>query len=168
MNKIVNWINLFTDKTGSLVSYISVILVVLIAIDVVLRYLFSWTSSANQELEWHLFAALFLLGAAYTLRHDKHVRVDLFYSRFSIKTKAWINLLGTLIFLMPFCWAVLYTSVPFVIDAWNINESSPEPGGLPHRFLVKSTIPISAILLSLQGVAITLDNLSTILNPTAS
>lgn len=163
MDKIVNHINQFTEKTGQWISWISLLLVVLIGIDVVLRYVFSWSSSANQELEWHLFATLFLLGSAYTLRYDKHVRVDVFYSRFSEKRKAWVNLIGTLIFLIPFCLVIIKTSIPFTHDAWVISESSAEPGGLPHRFLIKSTIPIGALLLLVQAIAQGLSALSSIL-----
>lgn len=164
MNKLVQHINQFTEKTGQWVSWISLVLVALIGLDVLLRYVFNWSSSANQELEWHLFATLFLLGSAYALKHDKHVRVDVFYSRFSDTKKAWINLIGTIIFLIPFCLVVIQTSIPFAVDAWKISESSPEPGGLPHRFLVKSTIPLGALLLLIQAIAEGLSALSTILN----
>lgn len=163
MKKAITTIDRFTDLSGRAVSYLSLVLVLLIGVDVALRYLFNWTSSANQEMEWHLFAALFLLGAAYTLRHDKHVRVDLFYSQFSESQKGWVNFIGTLIFLIPFCLVIIWTSIPFVIDAWQISESSAEPGGLPHRFLVKSTIPIGAILLLIQALSLALSSLSLIL-----
>lgn len=165
MEKLISYINRFTEKTGQWVSWISLVLVALIGLDVVLRYAFSWSSSANQELEWHLFATLFLLGSAYTLKHDKHVRVDVFYSNFSDTKKAWINLIGTAIFLIPFCLVVIKTSIPFVTDAWKISESSPEPGGLSHRFIVKSTIPIGTLLLLVQAISQGLSALSSLLNP---
>ncbi|UXX80792.1 TRAP transporter small permease subunit [Reichenbachiella carrageenanivorans] len=164
MHRLVQNINQFTNKVGQGVSWISLILVILIGMDVVLRYAFNWSSSANQELEWHLFAALFLLGAAYALKHDKHVRVDVFYSQFSATQKAWVNLVGTLVFLIPFCTVIIQTSIPFVIDAWKISESSAEPGGLPYRFIIKSTIPASAILLLTQAISEGLSALATILN----
>ncbi|MFY0627805.1 MAG: TRAP transporter small permease subunit [Reichenbachiella sp.] len=164
MYSIINSINKITDSIGKAVSWLTLLLVILIGVDVVLRYLFNWNSSANQEMEWHLFAALFLLGAAYTLRHDKHVRVDVFYSQFSPTKQAWVNFIGTLIFLIPFCLVVFWTSLSFVSDAWMIKESSPEPGGLPARFVIKSAIPASAFLLFLQAVSILLYSLSRILN----
>lgn len=164
MTKLIHYINQFTEKTGRWVSWISLILVALIGLDVVMRYAFSWSSSANQELEWHLFATLFLLGSAYALKHDKHVRVDVFYSRFSDSKKAWVNLIGTLIFLIPFCLVVIKTSIPFVMDAWKISESSAEPGGLPHRFIIKSTIPLGALLLLIQAVAEGLSSVSLLIN----
>ncbi|WP_422360372.1 TRAP transporter small permease subunit [Reichenbachiella sp.] len=166
MNKFIQHINQFTEKTGRLVSWLSLLLVILIGLDVVLRYAFSWSSSANQELEWHLFATLFLLGSAYALKHNKHVRVDVFYSRFSENKKAWVNLIGTLIFLIPFCLVVIQTSIPFALDAWKIAESSPEPGGLPHRFVIKSTIPLGATLLLVQAISEGLNSLSHLLNST--
>jgi len=163
MKKLVLYINQFTEKTGQWVSWISLVLVALIGLDVVLRYAFNWSSSANQELEWHLFATLFLLGSAYALKHDKHVRVDVFYSRFSDSKKALVNLVGTLIFLIPFCLVVIQTSIPFAVDAWKISESSPEPGGLPHRFIIKSTIPAGAFLLLIQAISEGLSSLSILL-----
>lgn len=167
MKKVITMIDRWTDRSGAAVSYLSLALVILIGIDVALRYILNWTSSANQEMEWHLFAALFLLGGAYTLKHDKHVRVDLFYANFSEIKKAWVNLIGTFIFLIPFCLVIITTSIPFVMDAWQISESSAEPGGLPHRFLVKSTIPAGAFLLLLQAISLTLSSLSTILTKKA-
>lgn len=164
MNRFANYINQFTEKTGRLVSWISLLLVILIGLDVVLRYAFNWSSSANQELEWHLFATLFLLGSAYALKHDKHVRVDVFYSRFSDRKKSWVNLIGTVIFLIPFCLVIIQTSIPFVLDAWKIAESSPEPGGLTHRFIIKSTIPLGATLLLIQAISEGLTSLTHLLN----
>lgn len=164
MNQFVNTIERFTNWIGSLVSWLSLLIVILIGIDVTLRYVFNWNSSANQELEWHLFAVLFLLGMSFTLKHDKHVRVDVFYANFSKKNQALVNLIGTIIFLIPFCFVLIITSVPFVLDAYNINESSPEPGGLPYRFVVKSAIPLSGLLLLLQAMATMLKNLSTLTN----
>lgn len=156
MQAIANSIDRFTEASGKLVSWLSLFLVILISVDVVLRYLFNWTSSANQEMEWHLFAALFLLGLAYTLKHDKHVRVDVFYANFSERKKLIVDLTGTVLFLIPFCVVLVWTSIPFVADAWQINESSPEPGGLTHRFIIKAAIPASGCLLLLQGISIAL------------
>ncbi len=164
---LVALIDDLVERAGRGVSWLSLLLVLLIGVDVVLRYLFNWNSSANQEMEWHLFAALFLLGAAYTLKHDKHVRVDVFYSRFSAKNQALVNFIGTLIFLIPFCLVVIWTSIPFVMDAWQIGESSPEPGGLPYRFIIKSMIPLGALLLFLQALSLLLKSFSTWLKPEA-
>jgi TRAP-type mannitol/chloroaromatic compound transport system permease small subunit len=161
--KLIEAINSWIGKT---VAWLTFILVLLICTDVALRYIFSFSQAGFYEMEWHLFAAIFLLGAAYTLRYDKHVRVDVFYSRFSKRSKAWVNLIGTCIFLLPFCFVIVYTSLSFVGDSYAILESSPDPGGLPYRFLIKSTIPIGFGLLLLQGLAEILKSISIIINPT--
>lgn len=163
MIRIIKALDYFIETIGRWVSWLSLVLVGLVVVDVVLRYVFNWSSSANQEMEWHLFAVLFLLGAAYTLQHDKHVRVDVFYARFSETNKAWVDLIGTLIFLIPFCVVIIYSSIPFVTDAMQIGESSPEPGGLPYRFVIKSAIPVGAFLLLVQACSFGLASLSTIL-----
>ncbi|MEQ9299922.1 MAG: TRAP transporter small permease subunit [Cyclobacteriaceae bacterium] len=161
--KLIETINTWIGKA---VAWLTFILVLLICTDVALRYIFNFSQAGFYELEWHLFAAIFLLGAAYTLRYDKHVRVDVFYSRFSHRTKAWVNLIGTCIFLMPFCFVIVYTSLAFVGDSYDLLESSPDPGGLPYRFIIKSTIPIGFGLLLLQGLAEILKSISIIVNPT--
>ena len=164
MIRYIEHINTWIGKT---VAWLSFALVLLICTDVALRYAFSFSKAGFYELEWHLFATLFLLGAAYTLRYDRHVRVDVFYGRFSDRAKAWVNLMGTCLFLLPFCFVVFYTSLSFVSDSFEIMESSPDPGGLPYRFIIKSTIPIGFALLLLQGLAEILKSLKTILNTTS-
>ncbi|WP_421763526.1 TRAP transporter small permease subunit [Ekhidna sp.] len=148
------------NKTiGAIVSWLSLILVLVIVIDVILRYTVSITSAASFELEWHLFATIFLLGAAYTLQEDKHVRVDVFYHRFSDKSKAWVNLIGTILLLLPFCGIAFWESLSFVSTSFNLAETSPQPGGLPARWLIKSTIPIGFFLLGLQGISLILQSI---------
>ncbi len=154
INHIVKFTEQFSEKTGILVSWLASILVLIVCYDVVTRYIFNTSSVAIQELEWHVFAALFLLGATYTLKHDKHVRVDIFYSRYSPKRKAFVNLIGVVLFLLPFCIIVIYTSLDFVHNSFKVLESSPDPGGLPARYIIKSVLPISFFLLLLQGIAL--------------
>lgn len=161
----MNAIDTLNEYVGKAVSWLTTILVLVICFDVVMRYLFTWSSAAVFELEWHVFASIFMVGSAYALKHDKHVRVDLFYSKFSEKKKAWVNLIGTLLFLFPFCIVIIWTSIPFVQNSFRILETSPDPGGLPARFIIKSTIPIGFILLLLQGVSIVTNSLKTIVNP---
>lgn len=138
---------------------------IVIVIDVLMRYLFNTTSAASFELEWHLFAAVFLLGAAYTLQHDKHVRVDVFYTRFSDTQKAWVNTIGTLFLLLPFCAVACLESVSFVESSFAVQETSPDPGGLPARYLIKSAIPIGFFLLGLQGINLLLKSVTKIIRP---
>jgi len=147
---------------GIAVSWLSLVLVLVIVGDVFMRYVFNETSAASFELEWHLFGAIFLLGAAHALQDDRHVRVDVFYHRFSEKTKAWVNLIGTLVLLMPFCLVAFWESLSFVGNSFAVRETSPDPGGLPARYLIKSAIPIGFFLLGLQGLSLVLKSIKTI------
>lgn len=139
-------------KIGETCSWLSFILVILISLDVFLRYVFNFSSASLYELEWHMFAVIFMIGSSLTLQKDEHVRVDVFYNKFSDKGKIIINLIGNIIFLLPFSLVIFYTSIPFVEDSFRVLESSPDPGGLPFRFFIKSIIPISFLLLALQGI----------------
>jgi TRAP-type mannitol/chloroaromatic compound transport system permease small subunit len=128
------------------------------AFNAIARYLGRYAGvrlSSNMwiELQWYLFSLVFLLGAAYTLKYDDHVRVDVLYGRLSRQGKAWINLLGTVLFLLPFCGVVLWMSIPFVTNSWAVLEASPDPGGLP-RYPIKTVIPLALLLLMLQGVSL--------------
>jgi TRAP-type mannitol/chloroaromatic compound transport system permease small subunit len=143
-------------------------LVVLIFADVVLRYLFSSTSAWVMELEWHLFSLIFLLCAGYTLKNDQHVRVDLFYARLTRRGKAWVDLIGTLLFLLPWCAIVIYTSFKYAENSFAFREMSPDPGGLPARYIIKFAITAGFSLLMLQGVALVLKSLRVILVPTSN
>jgi TRAP-type mannitol/chloroaromatic compound transport system permease small subunit len=155
-------IDRITEWVGKTTSWLSLALVLVIVADVLLRYLFSITSAASFELEWHLFAAIFLLGASYALQRDRHVRVDVFYGRFSSTTKAWIDLLGTMFFLLPFCAVAFWESLPFVQSSFAFRETSPDPGGLSARYLIKATIPLGFFLLALQGISMALKSIKTI------
>jgi len=156
-------IDKLNDWIGKTVSWLSLILVLVIVVDVAMRYIFSITSAASFELEWHLFAVIFLLGAAYTLQQDKHVRVDVFYHRFSKKTQAWVNLIGTVALLLPFCAVACWESVSFVQTSYAFRETSPDPGGLPARYMIKAAIPAGFFLLGLQGISEFLKSIKRIL-----
>ena len=159
-------IDAFTEFSGKLVSWLVLLMVLLVSYDVTMRYAFNSGSVALQELEWHLFALVFLLGAAFTLKHDEHVRLDLFYqSRFcSDKLRTWINLLGSLFFLIPFCLLVIDSSWFFFLQSYNFNEGSPDPGGLPYRWLLKAAIPVGFSLLLLQAIAEAIRNLLSLMD----
>ena len=105
------------------------------------------------ELEWHVFAAIFLLGAGYAFKHDRHVRVDLFYSKFSKRDKAWTNLVGGIVFLIPWCVLVIIVSYSYAKGSFLIMEESPNPDGLPFRFIIKFAVTFGIGLLLLQGIA---------------
>ena len=150
------------SKTGKISSWFSLALVLLISTDVLLRYVFNFSTASLYEMEWHLFAIIFLLASPYTLQKNKHVRVDVFYNNFSKRKKNIIDLIGNIIFLIPFSFIIFYTSLPFVEDSYSILESSPDPGGLPYRFIIKSIIPIAFFLLMIQGILNTIKNYNNI------
>ena len=152
------------EKVKSLCSWLSFLLVILITVDVFLRYVFNFSSASLYELEWHFFAAIFLLGSSVTLQNDEHVRVDVFYNRLSKKNKEVINLIGNIFFLVPFSLVIFYTSIPFITDSFVILESSPDPGGLPFRFIIKLIIPFSFFLLATIGVINITKNVKNISN----
>ena len=153
LDRVSRWITALNLVVGRIVSWATFIVVLVVFVDVVMRYAFNTSFVFTQELEWHLFGFIFLMGAGYTLLKDGHVRVDIFYQRLSKKGRAWINLIGVLIFLIPGCYLVLATSIPFVINSCITGECSPDPGGIPYRFIVKSFIPAGFFLLLLQGIA---------------
>lgn len=144
---------------GAFAAFLGLMLVLVTVYDVTLRYFFQAGSVAVQEAEWHLFGLMFLLGAGYTLKAEGHVRVDLLYSRWSQKTKALVNVLGSVFFLFPFCAIVIWSSLPFIERSFTLWEGSPDPGGLPMRFLIKSAMPVGFIFLALQGVSFFISNL---------
>lgn len=143
----------FSEKTGTVVSWLSTMLVIAVFYDVIMRYVFRNGSIAVQELQWHIFSVIFLLGAAFTLKRDGHVRVDIIYTKLSRKSKAWIDFLCTFIFLIPFCIIIIYSTKMFVMSSWAVREISPDPGGLPFRYLLKLMIPTGFVLLILQGIS---------------
>lgn len=152
-------IDSFSELTGRAVSWLTLVMVVLVTLDVAMRYLFSMSFVAVQELEWHLFAVIFLLGGGYTLRHNGHVRVDLLYQRLGPRARAWINIVGCLFFLFPGCFLMISTSIPFVTSSMALHEMSPDPGGLCCRYLLKLMIPVAFAFMGLQGVSLFLHSI---------
>ncbi len=155
---IIELIDSVNEFMGRWVSWLTFLLVIVVTIDVFLRYGFNISFVALGELQWHLYALIFLLGAGYTLRHNGHVRVDVIYQRLPKKARAFINVLGTLLFLFPGCFLVIKTSLPFVHSSWLVHEGSADPGGLPARYLLKAMIPVAFLLLWFQGVSMLLKN----------
>ncbi|MGA6925510.1 MAG: TRAP transporter small permease subunit [Desulfosarcina sp.] len=149
--KVIDRLN---EVVGRLVSWVTLLLVLVVFVDVVMRYLFKISFVFTQELEWHLFAFIFLIGAGYTLLHDGHVRVDIIYQRLGLKGRAWINLLGVIFFLIPACYLVINTSWKFVGNSFSMMEGSPDPGGIPYRYIVKGTMTVGYVLLLLQGLSL--------------
>lgn len=155
--RIASGIDRFSEWTGRAVYWLTLAMVFVGAFNAIARYLDRYvglglSSNTYIELQWYMFSLVFLLGAAYTLRHDAHVRVDVLYGRLSRRGRAWVDLLGTVLLLIPFCLLVLWTSWPTVHNAWAVREMSPDPGGLP-RYPIKTVIPLAFLLLLVQGVS---------------
>jgi TRAP-type mannitol/chloroaromatic compound transport system permease small subunit len=153
---LVRLLDGFNHRIGQAVSWLSGLLVLVVCYDVFTRYFLRSSSVAVQELEWHIFAVLFLLGAAYTLKEDCHVRVDVIYSLLPPRGKALIDLLGSLLFLIPFALLLIWSSQEFIGNSFIIRETSPDPGGLPCRYLLKAMIPAGFFFLLLQGISLVL------------
>lgn len=144
------------DKTIQYISYITAfiltLLVLLVVYDATSRYLFSEGSTALQELEWHFFDVVILLSISYTLKVNSHVRVDIFYEKFSTKTKLLVDIIAGLFFILPLSFLIIYIGVNFVELSFVQHEASSDPGGLSYRWVVKSLMPLAFILLSLQAL----------------
>ena len=159
LRKVSQLIDSLMEKIGLGVAWLTTLMVLTVTYDVVMRYGFKKGNIAVQEMEWHLFAVIFLIGAAYALKKDAHVRVDIIYTKLSTKQKAWIDLFGTFLFLIPFSIIVIYATRNFIESSWAVREISPDPGGLPARYLLKATIPTGFILLIIQGISQAIKNL---------
>lgn len=163
LRTICGGIDRINEWIGHLVAWVTLGLVVVVFVDVVMRYLFNKSFVFTQELEWQIFGFIFLIGAGYTLLHDGHVRVDIIYQRLGPRAQAWINLIGAVFFLLPGCIMVIITSWKFTHNAWITMEGSPDPGGIPFRFLIKGCIPLGFSLITLQGVSLGIHSLFEIL-----
>ena len=154
MNTLVHHIEHIVSVLGRGAGLLNLVLIVLVVADVLLRWFFSITAAWVIELEWHLFSLIFLLGIPYAMQQDRHVRVDLFYERFGKRDKRLVDIIGTLIFLLPWSVVLFYTSWQYAADAWSAGEGSPNPNGIPYFFPIKAVVPFAAALLFLQGIAV--------------
>jgi TRAP-type mannitol/chloroaromatic compound transport system permease small subunit len=155
----INVIDRFIDRLGHLTSWFTLITVVVSFTIVVLRYAFDLGWIAMQESVLYMHSLVFTLGAAYTLKEDGHVRVDIFYHKMSLKNKARVNLFGTLFLLLPMVIFVFYMSFNYVSTSWAITEKSPEAGGLSFVYIHKTFILLMSVCLLLQAIAEILRNL---------
>ncbi len=162
---VERWFNRFGDFLGWLASILFVLLLINVVYDVVMRYVFNDVSIAFQELEWHLFSAVFLIGVPYAIRASGHVRVDIVYERLSSRVQAIIDMLGTLLFLLPFCLLVAWYGIDFAKESYALGETSGDPGGLAYRWVIKAMIPISFLLMVITGIGMFVHSLNRIFNP---
>jgi len=147
-------LNRFSDILGFVSAILFILMLFNVFIDVVMRYAFNDVSIAMQEMEWHLFAAMFMLGVPYTLRAEGHVRVDLIFERVSEKAQAWIDIFGCLVLLFPFCLLVGYYGIDFAKEAYELGETSGDPGGLSHRWIIKAVIPFAFFSTAIAGLGL--------------
>ena len=167
MLTLANRLEAVIRSIGLLIAWLTLALVIVTSIVVIQRYLFDAGSIRMQESITFMHAAIFMLAAAYTLAVNDHVRVDIFYSDMSARRQAIVNLLGTLFLLLPFCLFLLYSSWDFVSVSWAVREASQESGGLPFPFpgIMKSFIPLAAMLLIMQGCVIVLRSVTCLTTP---
>lgn len=137
----------FVRGVGNIVSWVWVALVAVIVVNVTMRYVFGEGRIEFEELQWHLYAIGFLVGLSYCIENDSHIRIDIFHERFSLKTKAWIEFFGILIFLIPYAMVVLIYAPPFIEYSFGTGEVSSAPGGLPYRWAIKSVMFIAFALI---------------------
>lgn len=145
-------IDALSEGVGRIIVWLVLVVSLLSAGNALMRYAFRYSSNAYLEAQWYIFSLIFLLGGAYALKHNAHVRIDLVYGRLSKRTQAWIDLVGTLLFLIPMSLGVIYLSWDWVANAVAIREMSPDVGGLP-RWPIKIALPVGFALLALQGLS---------------
>jgi TRAP-type mannitol/chloroaromatic compound transport system permease small subunit len=149
---IARAIDAVNERIGRAVLWLILAVTLISAANALMRYGFGMSSNAWLEIQWYLFGAIFLLAAGYTLKHNGHVRIDVIYGRLSERTQAWIDLLGTLLFLLPLCGLMVWLAWPGFVNSFQSGEMSPDAGGL-IRWPVRLLIPLGFALLALQGVA---------------
>jgi TRAP-type mannitol/chloroaromatic compound transport system permease small subunit len=154
------------DRIGRVTGWCSFAIVVVMAYNVLLRYFFRTGSVAMQELEWHLMAPICMLGLSYAILKDGHVQVDILYGRFPERLQHVIQFISTVLVVLVIA-ILLKLSIPYVLQSYNIGEKSPDPGGLTHRWVLKSMLPLGFSLLLVQSIAAMLRALIPILDPTA-
>ena len=163
MHGLISFLDMVSEKIGRTIAWLALLMVITQFSVVVLRYMFNIGWIAMQESILYMHALIFMLGAAYTLKHNGHVRVDIFYHKFNRRGKAWVDMLGSLFLLLPVCVFIFTYSWEYVTSSWRLLESSREAGGLPGLFILKTSILLLPILLSLQGISLILKSTSTLL-----
>ncbi len=156
LDRLSHYLEALSEWVGKAVAWLTLAMVLGTVVVLVFRYLFNEGAIALQESVLYLHAMVFMLAAAYTLKDNEHVRVDVFYRRFNPRQQAWVNIVGYVILLLPVTIFIMVTSWNFVSFSWRILEGSNEPGGLPVVYLLKSLLVIMPALLLTQGLAQTL------------
>jgi TRAP-type mannitol/chloroaromatic compound transport system permease small subunit len=158
--RLQRFLDRFSDLMGWIAGVLNLGMLVNVFYDAIMRYFFNTGSIALQEMEWHLFAMVFLFGIAYALKEDGHVRVDVIYDRFPARWKAVVNIAGTALLLLPLSVLIVEGSVWYVQEAFTSGEISGDPGGLPHRWLIKLVIPASFVFLIVSSAGFVIRNIN--------
>ncbi|WP_028468180.1 TRAP transporter small permease subunit [Neptunomonas japonica] len=153
LSQLVRLLDGLSEWTGRTVSWLTLFMVIVTFVIVVMRYVFNVGNIALQESVVYMHSFVFLLGAAYTLKHDGHVRVDIFYRPLSERGKAWINIFGILLLLFPVAGFIAYISWEYVASSWSLLEGSQESGGLDFRYILKTALIAMPVLIILQGIS---------------
>jgi TRAP-type mannitol/chloroaromatic compound transport system permease small subunit len=146
---LIDWLN---ERVGQTVYWMVLAAVLVSSGNAVVRYVFDYSSNGWLELQWYLYTSFFLIGAGYTLLRNEHVRIDIIYGRLSARTRAWIDLLGGLFFLLPIALLIMFLAWPVFTDSYALHETSPSANGL-LRWPVKLMMPVGFFLLALQGIS---------------
>lgn len=158
MDKIIKILDKFIDFIGGIAALAMILMLLNVFYDVLMRYFFKNSSIGMQEMEWHLFSVVFLFGMAYALKEDGHVRVDMFYENMKPKRQALINIIGSLIFIIPFSLIIINSGFDFASGAYEMGEISGDPGGLTDRWIIKSAIATSFVFLLISTASFILKN----------
>jgi TRAP-type mannitol/chloroaromatic compound transport system permease small subunit len=150
--KLAGGIDAFVDLVGRITSWLALGIALVMGANVLLRYAFSYGFIWAQELEWHIFVPICLLGMSYALLHGEHVRVDVLFQYFSTRNKHRVEVISAFIS-MAFCLIVIWLSIPYVYQSWSIGEGTANPGGIEYRYVIKSLIPIGFAILFLQSLS---------------
>ncbi len=151
--KLSKSIDSVLNRIGSFASWFWLLLMAVILVNVVMKNVFGDGRIEFEEIQWHIYAAVFMIGLSYTFVADDHVRVDLLYDGFSLRKKVWVDLIGLVVFLIPFILIMLWHSIPFVEDAIATHERSSSPAGLSHRWIIKSALPLGLLLLLIAVIS---------------
>ena len=156
LRQLARTIDRWQDALGRALSWLMLLMVLVVFFDVVMRYAIARTYVFTQELEWYIFAVAYLMAGGYVLLWDEHIRVDILYSRFRPRTRAWMDFVLFFVFYFPSTLLVMYTTWPFFRNALAVWEGSPDPGGIPARWALKGVIIVAFGIMVIQGVSETI------------
>ncbi len=162
------WLTFSNIVLGRFSSWLVLFMTLMQFVVVIMRYVFAYGSIQMQESIWYMHGLLFMLGAGYTLAKEGHVRLDVFYREASIRTKAWVNLIGSLVFLLPFCIANFDFAWSLVLNSWAVREGSTETVGLPYIYLFKTVILVFSVMLILEGISLAFKSILQLASPEKS